>query len=113
MPGGFLKNPGTASCGMTGTFVAFARDCAASGDSMSESPPATVRAVKRETVKRFMYNSLRNRLLGGHNPNVESEIPGGCPGAELYLRRVGRSRTNPGSDALYANESISSARGST
>ena len=27
-----MKKPGTASCGMTGTFTAFARDCAASGD---------------------------------------------------------------------------------
>src|SRR6478735_11063823 len=102
MPGGFLKKPGTASCGMTGTFTAFARDCAASGDSVSESPPATARAVRRETVKRFMYNRLRNRLLGGHNPNVEPIIPGGCPGAELYLRRKGRSRTNPASAGLYA-----------
>jgi hypothetical protein len=47
-----------------------------------------------------MYDSLRNRLLSGHNPNVEPIIPGGCPGAELYLRRMGRSRTNPGSVGL-------------
>jgi len=59
-----------------------------------------------------MYNSLRNRLLGGHNPNVEPKIPGGCPGSELYLRRKGRSRTNPGSAGLYA-VLISSAGWST
>jgi len=53
-----------------------------------------------------MYDSLRNRLLSGHNPNVEPIIPGGCPGAELYLRRMGRSRTNPGADGLYARRAL-------
>src|SRR6478609_11900446 len=95
MPGGFLKKPGTASCGMTGTFTAVARDCAARGDSVSESPPATARAVRRETVKRFMYDSLRNRLLGGHNPNVEPRIPSGCQGRRTVPEEEGSFKDKP------------------
>src|SRR5687767_3142863 len=50
MPGGFLKKSGTAWCGMTGTLVASALVCAASGSrGIDTVPPRTTAATDHAT----------------------------------------------------------------
>src|SRR4051812_49338896 len=94
MPGAFLKKLGTASCGITGTFVAVALLCAdtgrESGASSSDSAPTTATSVSENVRLRFIAATSRTRPAPRERADYSSgrASPRRRPGG--YDRRIER-----------------------